>query len=197
LDASNATLIRRFQETRRPHPLDKTGQSLGSSIEQERLLLADLGAIADRVIQTDGCNSHELKAEIGRFVGAHARDSMTVRLMSFGFKYGIPHELDLCLDARFLRNPYFIPELKPQSGLDLAVREFVLSEPNTKQFLEKSVDLLEFLIPCYQAEKKTYLTIAIGCTGGRHRSPALVGEIARLLELSGNKLQITHRDIQK
>ncbi|MEI6806869.1 MAG: RNase adapter RapZ, partial [Myxococcaceae bacterium] len=194
---SDSTLIRRFQETRRPHPLDKTGQGLAASIGQERLLLADLGTIADRVIQTDNYNSHELKAEIARLVGAQIQDFMTVRLMSFGFKYGLPQELDLCLDARFLKNPYFIPELKSQSGLDMPVREFVLGEPNTQLFIEKSLDLFKFLIPCYQAEKKTYLTIAIGCTGGRHRSPALVCEIARLLELSGNKIQITHRDIQK
>ena len=197
LEASDATLIRRFQETRRPHPLDKTGQGLATSIEQERLLLADLSAMADRVIQTDGYHSHELKAEISRLVGAAHSDSMVVRVMSFGFKYGVPQELDLCLDVRFLQNPYFIEALKPQSGLDPSVREFVLDQPKTGPFLEKSLDFLKFLIPCYQAEKKNYLTIAIGCTGGRHRSPALVCEIVRLLELSGYKAQITHRDIQK
>ena len=197
LDASDATLIRRFQETRRPHPLDKTGQGLASSIEQERLLLADLSAMADCVIKTDGYHSHQLKAEIGRLLGAHQDNSMTVRLMSFGFKHGLPPELDLCLDVRFLRNPYFVAELKPLSGLDKPVRDFVLAEPNTEPFLEKSIDLLQFLIPCYQAEKKTYLTIAMGCTGGRHRSPVLVCEIARRLELAGYKAQITHRDIQK
>lgn len=197
LDASDSTLIRRFQETRRPHPLDKTGQGLASSIEQERLLLTDLSVMADQVIKTDAYNSHELKVEIGRLAGVHHINTMVVRLMSFGFKYGIPQELDLCLDVRFLQNPYFIEALKPQSGLDAPVFDFVLAEPKTKPFLDKSLDLLKFLIPCYQAEKKKYLTIAIGCTGGRHRSPALVCEIARCLELAGIKAQITHRDINK
>jgi UPF0042 nucleotide-binding protein len=197
LDASDATLIKRFQETRRPHPLDRTGQGLAASIDQERLLLADLKNMADQVIHTDQTNSHDLKAEIARLVGAHQHNSMVVRLMSFGFKYGLPQELDLCLDVRFLKNPYFVESLKPLSGLDTAVREFVLSEPNTKLFLDKTLDLLKFLIPCYKAERKNYLTIAIGCTGGRHRSPALVCEIARQLELAGLKAHITHRDLQK
>ena len=197
LDASDSVLIRRFQETRRPHPLDKTAQGLAASIEQERVLLTDLIAIADRVIQTDTYNAHELKAEISRLVDLKKQDSMTVRIMSFGFKYGVPQELDLCLDVRFIENPYFIEHLKPQTGLDAAVRDFVLSVADAQKFLKKSLDLLKFLIPCYQAEKKTYLTIAIGCTGGRHRSPALACEIARLLELSGQKVFISHRDIQK
>lgn len=197
LDASDSVLIRRFQETRRPHPLDKTGNGLAASIEQERVLLADLTVIADRVIQTDAYNSHQLKAEIGRLVGAYSQDLMTIRLMSFGFKYGVPQELDLCLDVRFLQNPYFIEDLKPLSGLEAPVRDFVLSAPHTKQFLKKSLDLLQFLIPCYQAEKKTYLTIAVGCTGGRHRSPALACEIAKRLESAGHKVHVSHRDIQK
>lgn len=197
LEALDSTLIRRFQETRRPHPLDKTGQGLSKSIEQERILLANLNAMADQVIHTDAYHTRELKIEIGRLVGEQHRDSMVLRLMSFGFKYGVPEELDVCLDVRFLQNPYFIEALKQQSGLDVPVRDFVLSEPRTKPFLEKSLDLLRFLIPCYQAEKKKYLTVAIGCTGGRHRSPALVCEIARLLELSGHQAKITHRDMQK
>lgn len=197
LDASDATLIKRFQETRRPHPLDRTGQGLSASIEQERLLLADLSAMADQVIHTDGMNTHELKAKIAGLVGAHQHDSMVVRLMSFGFKHGLPQELDLCLDARFLKNPYFIEALKPLSGLDASVREFVLAEPNTEPFLAKTLDLLKFLIPCYKAERKNYLTIAIGCTGGRHRSPALVCEMARQLEVAGFKAHMTHRDLNK
>lgn len=197
LDASDATLIKRFQETRRPHPLDKTGQGLGASLAQERLLLADLSAMADQVINTDSVNAHELKAEISRLVGAHQHNSMVVRLVSFGFKHGLPQELDLCLDVRFLKNPYFVENLKPLSGLDTPVREYVLSEPNARPFLEKTLDLLKFLIPCYKAERKNYLTIAIGCTGGRHRSPALVCEIARQLGIAGFKAHITHRDLQK
>ena len=197
LDASDAVLIRRFQETRRPHPLDKTDQGLNVSIKQERVLLADLALMADCVIQTDGYNAHELKAEIGRLVGTYAKNSMSVRILSFGFKYGVPQELDLCLDVRFIENPHFTEKLRPQTGLQAPVRDFVLSAPNTQKFLRKSLDLLKFLIPCYQAEQKTYLTIAIGCTGGRHRSPALACEVARLLELAGQKIHVSHRDIQK
>ncbi|MES2504623.1 MAG: RNase adapter RapZ [Myxococcota bacterium] len=197
LEASEQTLVRRFQETRRPHPIDKSGQGILASIQTERALLAPLRSVADRVIETDSLTPHQLRAEIGRLIGAPTKLLTAVRLISFGFKHGLPQELDLCLDVRFLENPYFIEGLKEQTGLDQAVKEFVLYAPKTKPFLEKTLELLRFLIPCYQSENKTYLTIAIGCTGGKHRSVVLVGEMARQLERYGYPVQITHRDCQK
>ena len=196
LTASDNTLIKRFQETRRPHPLDKKGQGLANSIEAERLLMEELSHIADHIIQTDSYNAHDLKAEIIRLVtGNRSQNNMAIRLLSFGFKYGLPQELDLCFDVRFLENPYFIEKLKPLTGKDKAVQEFVL--PKARDFLKKTIDLLLYLIPSYQAEKKTYLTIAVGCTGGRHRSPSVLIEIAKQLQSAGHEISIVHRDIQK
>lgn len=197
LDASDSTLIKRFQETRRPHPLDNSATGLADSIQQERKLLADVMTISDQIIRTDGYNSHELKSEICRLAGVSWQDTMDLRLMSFGFKHGIPQELDLCLDVRFLQNPYFIEALKQKTGLEEPVSSYVMSDPRAVQFAYRVTELLDFLIPCYEAEKKSYLTIAIGCTGGRHRSVALVEEIGQRLKNSGYELQISHRDIEK
>ncbi len=194
-EASNATIIKRFQETRRPHPLDANGQGVQEGIEAEREVLEPLKALADQVITTDAFGPHDLKAHIkGLLDKPHG---LNITLLSFGFKHGIPEELDLCFDVRFLKNPYFVEGLRSLTGLEKAVQEYVLSFPDAGAFLEKTAELLGFLIPRYEAENKTYLTIAIGCTGGKHRSVVLSRELSRRLEALGYALRVKHRDIVK
>ena len=172
-DSSDESLIRRYSETRRRHPLAGDSGSVPEGIAAERKALAGLRAVADEVVDTTRLNVHELKRLVhNRFVGAGA-DAMGVTLVSFGFRTGIPAHADLVLDVRFLPNPYFVPELKPFPGTEPRVRDFVLGQEDAQRFLEKAEDLAGFLIPRYRAEGKTYLTVAIGCTGGRHRSVAI------------------------
>lgn len=196
LEATDPTLLKRFQETRRPHPMDTQGEGVLPSIEKERYLLAPLHRIADKIIETDDLSPHDLRTEIIQLLGAKKPIMPKVRLLSFGFKHGLPSELDLCFDVRFIQNPYFVESLKALTGLDKAVKDFVLETPSANIFLRKTVDLLKFLLPCYVQEHKSYLTIAIGCTGGRHRSVVLVQEIAQKLERAGFQAQITHRDLK-
>jgi UPF0042 nucleotide-binding protein len=168
----------------------------GIRIERERL--APLRALASRVLDTTRLSVHELRKRIISDFGPGAgrADRMRTRLLSFGFKYGVPVDADLSLDVRFIENPYFVDELRPLSGLDVPVSEFVLNKPDAQAFLKLTMDLLEFLLPRYEAEGKSYLTVAIGCTGGRHRSVALaehIGEeLRRRLEI---QVDVTHRDI--
>jgi UPF0042 nucleotide-binding protein len=203
LDASDEALLRRYSSTRRPHPLSTVepagpaGAVLeGIRIERERL--APLRALASRVLDTTRLSVHELRKRIISDFGPGAgrSDRMRTRLLSFGFKYGVPVDADLSLDVRFIENPYFVDELRPLSGLDLPVSEFVLNKPDAQGFLKRTMDLLEFLLPRYEAEGKSYLTVAIGCTGGRHRSVALAEQIGeelrRRLEI---QVDVTHRDI--
>lgn len=203
LDASDEALLRRYSSTRRPHPLSTVepagpaGAVLeGVLLERERL--APLRAMASRVLDTTRLSVHELRrriiADFGP--GAGRGDRMRTRVMSFGFKYGVPVDADLSLDVRFIDNPFFVEGLRPLSGLDLPVSEFVLDRPDTQSFLERALALLEFLLPRYEAEGKSYLTMAIGCTGGRHRSVAIAERIAeelrRRLEI---QVDVSHRDI--
>lgn len=194
-EASNATLVKRFQETRRPHPLDSEGRGVQYGIEQEHALMAPLKALADQVIHTDTFGPHELKAHIKSLL--EEPQGLHITVLSFGFKHGIPEELDICLDVRFLKNPYFVEGLKNQTGLEKAVQEYVLAAPDAGMFLDKSADMLGFLIPRYKTENKTYLTIAIGCTGGKHRSVVLARELARRLGALGYETKVKHRDITK
>jgi UPF0042 nucleotide-binding protein len=203
LDASDEALLRRYSSTRRPHPLSTVeppgpvGAVLeGIQIERERL--APLRAIASRVLDTTRLSVHELRRRIvGEFgPGAGRGERMRTRILSFGFKYGVPVDADLTLDVRFIENPYFVEDLKPLSGLDTPVSRFVLGKPDTQGFLERAMALLEFLLPRYEAEGKSYLTVAVGCTGGRHRSVAIAERIAeelrRRLEV---QVSVSHRDI--
>jgi len=197
-DASDESLVRRYSETRRRHPLAGEGGTVPDGIATERRALADLKAIADEVVDTTTLNVHELKRLVSRRFavgGEGARLGVTV--VSFGFRFGIPTHADLVLDVRFLPNPYFIPELKPLPGTDPKVASFVLGQPDAKAFLERVVDLLGFLLPRYRSEGKTYLTIAIGCTGGKHRSVALSAALAERLEASGQPVRLWHRDVEK
>jgi len=197
LDASDESLVRRYSETRRRHPLAGESGSVPEGVAAERKALAGLKALADEVVDTTNLNVHELKRLAhNRFVGAGA-ETMGVTLVSFGFRSGIPTHADLVLDVRFLPNPYFVPELKPFPGTDPRVRDWVLAHEDAQRFLEKADDLAGFLIPRYRAEGKTYLTVAVGCTGGRHRSVAIAGELAERLGRRGIPVRVWHRDVEK
>ncbi|HET6440479.1 MAG TPA: RNase adapter RapZ, partial [Anaeromyxobacter sp.] len=172
LDCADEALVRRYSETRRRHPLAGEG-TVEEGIAAERRALAELKALADEVVDTTTLNVHELKRLIARRLVGGGSSSLAVTVMSFGFRYGVPTHADLVLDVRFLPNPYFVPKLRPLAGTDPGVAEYVLSQPDAKAFLSRLQDLLGFLLPRYRAEGKSYLTVAVGCTGGKHRSVAL------------------------
>jgi UPF0042 nucleotide-binding protein len=211
LDASDETLLRRFSETRRPHPLSAEGlQAPASSgdalavldgVRLERERLAPLRASATRIIDTTNMSVHELRrvlvAHFGPASGGAPR--MVTRIVSFGFKFGTPVDADVVLDVRFLDNPYFVPELKPLTGLDEPVIRYVLGKPETKEFLRHAIALLQYVMPKYEREGKSYLTIAVGCTGGRHRSVVIADALARELSLPAAEARIAvlHRDTRR
>jgi RNase adapter protein RapZ len=197
LDATDEVLASRFEETRRPHPVP--GTTVAESIAAERAALRDLRGSADVIIDTSDFNVHELRAAVtAAFEGAAGHHPLRVTVGSFGFKHGVPRVVDLLFDARFLRNPHWEEALRPLSGLDAAVRSFVLGHPDAVRFLELTSDLLAFLVPKYAEEGKSYLTIEVGCTGGRHRSVAIVEELGkRLRGLEGIEVTIRHRDIER
>ncbi len=196
LDSSDETLIRRYSETRRRHPMAGEG-TVADGIAAERQALAALKALADEVIDTTTLNVHELKRLVTRRLVGTESTRLGVTVVSFGFRFGIPTHADLVLDVRFLPNPYFIPELKPHPGTDPRVSEFVLSQPDARAFLDRMVELLGFLLPRYRNEGKSYLTIAIGCTGGKHRSVALASALAERLSSGGQPVRLWHRDMEK
>jgi UPF0042 nucleotide-binding protein len=196
VDCADEVLIRRYSETRRRHPMAGEG-TVADGIAAERRALADLKALADEVLDTTTLNVHELKRLVTRRSGSGEATKLGVTVVSFGFRFGIPTHADLVLDVRFLPNPFFIPELKPHPGTDARVAEFVLSQTDAKAFLERLSDLLQFLIPRYRAEGKSYLTIAIGCTGGKHRSVALAAALADRLSSGGQPIRLWHRDVDK
>ncbi len=193
LEAEQDVLIRRFKETRRPHPLQGNIED-AIKIEKERLLV--LREFADRIIDTSSFTPHQLRRLITcQFNLAPGEDIMNVVIISFGFKFGVPQNIDLLFDVRFLPNPHFVPELKPLKGTDRKVADFVLKNKITIEYIKKIKNLIDFLIPNYIKEGKTYLTIGIGCTGGNHRSPAIVERLARIIRKHPVKLSIVHRDI--
>ncbi|HEY7723976.1 MAG TPA: RNase adapter RapZ [Anaeromyxobacteraceae bacterium] len=197
LDASDESLVRRYSETRRRHPLAGEAGSVPEGIAAERRALQPLKDVADEVADTTLLNVHELKQLIfSRFVeGGSGRMGVTV--VSFGFRNGLPAHADLVLDVRFLPNPYFVPALRPQAGTDPAVRDFVLGQPDARAFLDRLADFGAFLLPRYRAEGKSHLTLAIGCTGGRHRSVAIAEELARRFREGGTPARVWHRDVEK
>ncbi|HJM22024.1 MAG TPA: RNase adapter RapZ [Acidimicrobiales bacterium] len=197
LDAPTDVLLRRYDQTRRRHPLDASTSSVTEAIAQERKLLEPIRDEADVVIETGDLIVHELKARVVEVFGDGDREQlMQTTIMSFGFKHGVPTEADLVFDCRFLPNPHWIPELRPLTGLDQEVRNYVVEQPSTVAFIGHLVPLLEFLIPSYVAEGKAYLTIAFGCTGGWHRSVAIAEEFGRILTESGHSLRTRHRDLE-
>lgn len=194
LEADKAALIRRFKETRRPHPLSSPeGPGIDQAIAEEIQLLSTLRAEADRIVDTSSFTPHDLRHLMSSLYGGQ-EDTMSLTLMSFGYKYGIPLNADLLFDVRFIPNPHFVPELRELMGTDPEVRSFVFESPETGNFVERLVDFLGYLIPLYRKEGKAYLTIGIGCTGGRHRSPAIVEKVASLLK-GPNRIDIVHRDM--
>ena len=198
LEAEKGVLIRRFKETRRPHPLSRSFKNdIGKSIEAEKKVLMPLRKEADRIIDTSSYTPHQLRQLITLLYSSAAKGSaMSLTLMSFGYKFGVPQNIDLLFDVRFIPNPHFVPELKELSGIDLPVKKFIFEKPRAKEFMKKLKGLLNFLIPLYIKEGKTYLTIGIGCTGGRHRSPAITEKIATLIKNQPIDINIVHRDLQ-
>lgn len=193
LEAEPAVLVRRFKETRRPHPL---GGSLEDAIKEEKEVLSGLKTDADRIIDTSTLSPHELRRLVTSLYAQKAgHKDLAVNVISFGFKYGIPQNIDLLFDVRFLPNPHFVPELKELTGRDRKVSDYVFSQPVTKQFMKKVKDLLGFLIPHYIREGKSYISIAFGCTGGKHRSPAISEEVFRFMAKENLDLHVIHRDI--
>jgi UPF0042 nucleotide-binding protein len=224
LEASDEALVRRFSETRRPHPLapGHEGRSLSSlgnpeesvpgsliapsqevgpvidGIRTERERLAPLRELASIVLDTSHLTVHQLRKQVMGILGPEHRPHMETRVVSFGFKYGLPSDANVVLDVRFLDNPYFVPELKPMTGLDAPVRDFVMKAPEAVEFLERAEAMLSFALPRYEREGKSYLTVAIGCTGGQHRSVALAEALAtRLRTATRMKVTAGHRDVAR
>ena len=196
LDASTPELVKRYGSSRRKHPLDDGGSGVAATIERERALLEPVKAEADMIVDTTDLNVHQLKALIADTFGTDTTDeTMQIAVTSFGYKHGLPLDVDLVMDVRFLPNPHWIDELRPLTGLDAPVRDFVLGQDLTAQFLERFEHLLDLLLPSYMAEGKSYLSVAIGCTGGRHRSVALAEELATWLRSLGHRPRVTHRDL--
>ncbi len=195
LEASDEALIRRFKETRRPHPLGQ--KDLRKSIQKETKLLTPIRLEANTIIDTSTLTPHQLRKFITELYLKKGPKKMTVSLVSFGYKFGIPPEADLLFDVRFLPNPYFIEKLKPFPGTSAKVKKFVLSHAGTREFFNKLYPLINHIIPLYSQEGRSYLTIGIGCTGGRHRSPAIAQEIENNLKKQKIKTTVTHRDIER
>ena len=198
LDASTEVLVRRYEGSRRRHPTANDEISLGQAIARERELLEPVKEEADVVVDTSELNVHQLRDRIRDLFGTDDPTSaMQTTVVSFGYKHGLPLDVDVVLDCRFLPNPHWDEELRPLTGLDAPVRSFVLRQPETKAFLAKLEELLDLLLPAYEAEGKSYLTLAFGCTGGRHRSVAIAEEVATHLRRHGRRPTVTHRDLDK
>jgi len=196
LDAPTDVLVRRYEQTKRRHPLLRG--SLTESIDAERELLRTVRESADLVIDTSEMSNYDLRAQVAeQFSDDSLANTMQTTVMSFGYKYGVPGDVDVVFDCRFLPNPYYDEELRPMSGLDAPVVEYLMAQPLTEEFLARLENLLELLVPAYRAEGKSYLTIAMGCTGGRHRSVAMAEAISRSLSESGERIRVAHRDIGK
>jgi UPF0042 nucleotide-binding protein len=196
LEASDVVLIRRFSETRRPHPMDPA-LPIREAILLEGERLAPIRAIADHVIDTSSFSIHQLRSHAGSLFREQESAPLLVTFQSFGYKHGVPVDADVVFDARFLPNPFFVPELKLMSGLDRPVIDYLRSQEVVGVFLQKLRDLLDFLLPEFRKEGKAYLTVAIGCTGGRHRSVMIAEGLADSLEDQGCRVKVVHRDVDK
>ncbi|HYR41535.1 MAG TPA: RNase adapter RapZ [Terriglobia bacterium] len=196
LEASDAVLVRRFSETRRPHPLDPNRPVL-EAIALERDLLAPIRDMADHVLDTSQFTIHQLRQHAVRLFEEREAQHLLVSLVSFGFKYGVPIDSDLVFDVRFLPNPNFVPELKPYTGADSQVVDYMKSHDATHKFLDHVYTFIDFLLPQYETEGKSYVTISIGCTGGRHRSVFIANEIADHVKAGNYRVKVSHRDAEK
>ena len=195
LDASDEVLVRRFEGTRRRHPLGEEG--VVGAIADERRRLGPIKEMADIVVDTSDLNVNQLRERLAELFSNGETIAMQILVLSFGFKHGVPLDVDNVLDVRFLPNPHWVEAMRPLTGLDEPVRRYVLGQPEAKEFLERVEHLLKFLVPAYVKEGKSYLTIAIGCTGGRHRSVVLAEEIADSLRRMGYNPSTTHRDVER
>jgi UPF0042 nucleotide-binding protein len=196
LEASDEVLVRRFEDTRRRHPFDDES-SIAVAIERERAALQPLKEHADVVVDTSGLNVHQLRDRIVSLFRPDGTHTMRTSVVSFGYKHGLPTDVDLVLDCRFLPNPHWVDELRPLTGVDAPVRDFVLGFHESQDFLTRLDSLLEVLLPAYVAEGKSYLTIALGCTGGHHRSVVMAEAVADLLRKRGFTPRVTHRDQER
>ncbi len=197
LEASDDALVRRFSETRRPHPMAE-GSDVAAGIRRERDRLSALRAQADRILDTTAFTSQELREELRGIFGREGGvGGLRVNLVSFGFKFGLPADADVVWDVRFLPNPFYVGDLRPLTGLDAPVSDYVLGQPATRRFLDIAGDFLGFALPLYQREGKSYLTVAVGCTGGRHRSVALVERLRGMLSDGEVEIVVRHRDIRR
>ena len=196
MDASDATIIKRYKETRRSHPLGDECASLEQAIELERKVLAPVRERAEWVVDTTGLTLRQLRSKLlSLFSKGSEEGKMEVHVMSFGFKHGVPMEADLVFDVRFLPNPYYVQELRSLTGLDEGVRDYVFSSPQSDEFLKKLIDFVTYLLPRYAEEGKTALVIAIGCTGGHHRSVAIAHALAQAIASQGFPVNESHRDM--
>ncbi|MBW3615553.1 MAG: RNase adapter RapZ [Actinobacteria bacterium] len=195
LEASDEVLIRRYEDKRRRHPVAADG--VAESIERERKLLEPVKARADVVVDTTELNVHQLRDRLMSLFASQGEAAMQTSVLSFGYKHGIPLDVDNVFDCRFLPNPHWVDELRPLTGLEAPVRDYVLSQPETAAFLEEMGRLLDLLLPAYAKEGKSYLTFAVGCTGGRHRSVVLAQELGALIEARGLAPTVKHRDIER
>ncbi|MGA3134763.1 MAG: RNase adapter RapZ [Terracidiphilus sp.] len=197
LDAQDAVLVRRYSETRRPHPLGRS-ETVARSIVEERQLLDPIRNVADTLIDTSNFNVHELRAHIqARFGQEQETKRLLVSCLSFGFKNGVPLDADMVFDVRFLPNPHFVPEFRKLTGLDSKVAKYVRGFPQSREFLCRVTDLLLYLLPHYVEEGKSYLTVAFGCTGGQHRSVMMAEEISKRLKKAGYQVKALHRDVPR
>ena len=196
LEASDDVLVRRFSETRRPHPA-ADGGTVADGIRRERAALRDVRELADRIVDTSALTVHELRAALRELLETPDAGTMTVSLVSFGYKYGLPTDADIALDCRFLPNPFFVEELRPKTGADPEVAAYVLERPDARELLGHVMALLAFALPRFHREGKSYVTIAIGCTGGRHRSVALVEALRQRLAGHGYRVLVRHRDVER
>ena len=198
LEASPETIIKRYKETRRRHPLARGTDSLEEAVEKERVLMDPVKDRADFVIDTSRLSTAQLRSELLRLFGQEGeKGGMTVSVVSFGFKYGLPLEADLVFDVRFMPNPFYIEDLRPQTGLDRAVADYVFQFPQTRDYMKKLEDLLAFSLPLYAEEGKTSLTVAVGCTGGHHRSVAVTHALAAFVRDQGYQTVENHRDMDR
>ena len=194
LEADTKTIINRYKETRRSHPLCGDGVSIEEAVARERAILAPVRAQADLVLDTSAFSTAKLRSTLLTLLGREADGGLHVTVLSFGFKNGLPPEADLVLDVRFLPNPYYVPELKEHDGTEGPVRDYVMNAPESHEMLQKLEELLAFSIPLYQREGKSQLVVAVGCTGGRHRSVAIACQLAAYLRSLGYRVELSHRD---
>jgi RNase adapter protein RapZ len=192
LEASDSALVQRFENVRRPHPMQGSGTIL-DGINAERELLRAVRGDSDIVLDTSALNVHELRARMHGYFGGNSMTGLRLNIISFGYKYGLPVDADLVADCRFLPNPHWVPELRPQSGLDAPVREYVLGQPAASAFVAAYLQVLDVSLPGFEREGKRYVTLAVGCTGGKHRSVAIAEQLAA--KLNGRDVSVSHRDL--